>query len=198
MPPASWAERIWSATRSAAVRAWMASVSGIRIANSSPPMRKQSSALREASRMRATSRRTSSPAGWPSRSLTPLKPSRSRRTSARGRSERRAGELDRQALMEDATVGQAGEGVAAAVATLRLVQVGVREVGGDQLAEELERFDVAVVEMMGLGGVDLEHADRLLLVEERHADHRAGVDTAAGLGVDPLVVAGVVAAQDAA
>lgn len=72
------------------------------------------------------------------------------------------------------------------------------ELGGDQLAQELERLDVAVVEVARLGRVDLQHADRLVPVGERHADHRAGVDPPAGDRVDAGVLGGVVAAQDPA
>jgi len=76
--------------------------------------------------------------------------------------------------------------------------VGVRHVGGDQPAEQLQRLDVAAVEVVSLGRVDLEHADRLALVDEGHAEHRARIDPPAGLAVDARILGGVVAAQDAA
>lgn len=106
-----------------------------------------------------------------------------------------AGELDPEAFIEGAAVGQTGEPVAAATQRLGLVEVGVGDVGGDQLAQQFERLHVAVVEVVGQRRVDLEHTDRLLAVGQRHAEHRSGVDAAAGLGVDPRILGGVVAAQ---
>jgi hypothetical protein len=80
-----------------------------------------------------------------------------------------AGQLDGQALLEGAAVGQAGERVLAALARLRLEEVGVGEVGGDQVAEQFQGLDVPVAEVVGLWGVDLEDPDRLALVKERDA-----------------------------
>ena len=109
-----------------------------------------------------------------------------------------AGRLDRDPLLVGAAVAEPGERVVAALVGLDFEAGGVRDVGGDEVGEQLQRLDPLVVEVGDDPGVDLEHADHLAAVHQRHADHRGGADPGAGGGVDAGVDRGVVAAQQPA
>ena len=146
----------------ASAAAWLSSTSSSRTANSSPPKRAATSAPRTlSSSRRANSTSTSSPAAWPSESLTVLKSSRSRKITAGVRPSRRgAGDRLAHLLGEHRAVGEPGDGV---------VERLVRELGLERLA----LADVARVEQ--------DPADVLVVDQVREQDlELARVAVAAG------------------
>ena len=130
------------ATRSASSGAADAARAGRRTRRrrGAPPCRRAAAARRCAP---ATSWRSSSPAAWPSESLTVLKSSRSTNSTRDRPAAARRRQRAPQAVLEQGAVGQAGERVVEGAAAQLLLE---RDAVGDVAREQHERADLAVVQ----------------------------------------------------
>ena len=151
------------------------------MANSSPPSRATSSLPRTTARSRcATPTSSSSPAGWPCRSLIALKPSRSMQSTASGSPAAAArSTVAGEMLGEDGAVGKAGQGVV------------IGEMG-DPRRRFLALADVADREHAPLGAAPVQRPEQHLDVADR-CRRRAPAGISSALASAPV---GTSAARD--
>ena len=148
--------------------------------NSSPPKRATMSPGRRWARRRgATARSSSSPAWWPRLSLISLKWSRSRKRIPIGEPEA-VGPLQRLAegVDEAEPVGQAGERVVQDAVAQGLVGGVALDRVGEHVGGGLHEGDVLGAEAVGLGRVDVEHAEGVVLAVDHHRQAAGGAEDA--------------------
>ena len=172
-----WAKA--AATRSAIANASSSSARrSMRTPNSSPPKRATMSPGRRWARRRgATARSRASPAWWPRLSLISLKWSRSRKRIPIGEPEAVA-RLQRvvEGVDEAEAVRQSGQRVVQDAVAQGLVGGVALDRVGQHVGGGLDEGDVLGTEAVRLGGVDVEHPERVILAVDHHRQAARGAD----------------------
>ena len=169
-----WAKA--AATRSAIATASSSSARrSTRMPNSSPPKRATMSPGRRCARSRgATARSRSSPAWWPRLSLISLKWSRSRKRIPTGEPETvprfSASPSESTKLSR---LGRPVSGVVQDAVAQRLVGGVALDRVGEHVGGGLHEVHVLGREAVGLGRVDVEHAEGLVLAVDHHREAAA-------------------------
>ena len=146
-----------------------------RMPNSSPPKRATMSPGRRWARSRgATARSSSSPAWWPMLSLISLKLSRSRKRIPTGEPETvlRLSESPSEST-KLSRFGKPVSGIVQNPVAQRLIRSVALDRVGEHVGRSLDEVHVLRGEAVGLGGVDVEHAEGLLRAVDQHGEAAA-------------------------